>query len=259
MPAPQQPTPYARGFHAAVEGMKIAFRSPEVGKAYLKVAAVVFVLSVVISAASIWALWANMDPSPDQAMWLIVGIWALRIIGSLIALLIGPILAIFTVNIAFPMFNQGVFIAGLRAVDPDRAAALEAKPGMPLGPAIGIATWRLVKFVGLSLCFFAIGLIPVIGTIIGTVGQAWLTARTVAWELLDPYFDCLDIRYAEQGQFVARHQKAMLGFGLPISLMLAIPIVGPLLFGLAQAAGAIFVARELPIDPREQAVAPAQS
>jgi uncharacterized protein involved in cysteine biosynthesis len=92
----------------------------------------------------------------------------------------------------------------------------------------------------------------VVGTIIGTLAQAWLTSLTVAWELLDPYFDCLDIRHAEQRDFVGRHQKALLGFGLPISLMLAIPIAGPLLFGLAQAAGAIFVAREVPVDPREQ-------
>ena len=36
------------------------------------------------------------------------------------------------------------------------------------------------------------------------------------------------------------------------ALMLAIPIVGPLLFGLAQAAGAVLVAREIPVDPRER-------
>ena len=249
----EQPSPYVRGFRIAAEGMKTAFRSPEVGKAYIKVAAAVFLLSLVISGGSIWALWANTAASADAAMWLVVSMWALRIVGSLGALLIGPLLAIFTINIAFPMFNQGVFMAGLRAVDPKRAAALEAKPGMPLGPSVGIAIWRLIKFVLLSLCCLLIGLIPVVGTIIATVAQAWLTARTVAWELLDPYFDCLDIRHAEQRELVERHQKALLGFGLPISLMLAIPFVGPLLFGLAQAAGAMFVARELPIDPREQA------
>lgn len=252
MPEQHQPSPYVRGFHLAVEGMKLAFHSPEVRKAYLKVAIAVFLLTLVISSGSIWALWTITAPSASAATWIVVGMWALRIIGALAALLIGPLLAIFTINIAFPVFNQAVFMAGLRVVDPERAAALEAKPGMPLRAAMGIAVWRLIKFVVLSLCCFLIGLIPVVGTIIGTLAQAWLTARTVAWELLDPYFECLDIRYAEQRTFVERHQKAMLGFGLPISLMLAIPIAGPLLFGLAQVAGAIFVARELPVDPREQ-------
>lgn len=260
MPEPQhsQSSPYLRGFHAAREGMKTAFRSAELGKAYLRLAGMVFALTLVISGGSIWGLWASTDPSPDAATWMVVGMWVLRVIGSLVALLIGPLLAIFTVNIAFPMFNKAVFLAGLRVIDPERAAALEAKPGMPLGPSIGIAVWRLTKFLALSLCCLLIGLIPVVGTIIGTLGQAWLTARTIAWELLDPYFDCLDIRHAEQRELIDRHQKALLGFGLPISLMLAIPIVGPLLFGLAQVAGAMFVARELPIDPREhQQVDPA--
>lgn len=254
MPAPeqQQPSPYVRGFQLAVEGMKLAFRSREVGKAYLKVAAAVFLLTLVITSTSIWALWANTAPSADASTWLVVGMWLLAVVGSIVALLIGPLLAIFTINIAFPMFNRGVFLAGLRVVDPERAAALAAKPGMPIGPSIRIASWRLIKFLVLSLCCLIVGLIPVVGTIVGALAQAWLTSRTVAWELLDPYFDCLDIRHAEQRDFVGRHQKALLGFGLPISLMLAIPIAGPLLFGLAQAAGAIFVAREVPVDPREQ-------
>ncbi|PRP96110.1 EI24 domain-containing protein [Enhygromyxa salina] len=249
---PKQPRPFLRGFRLALEGMKLALHSSEIGTAYLKLAGAVFLLALVISSGSIWALWANTAPSPDASVWIAVGLWALRIVGSLVALLVGPLLAIFTVNIVFPMFNKGVFLAGLRTIDPERAAALGAKPGMPLGPSIGIAIWRLIKFVTLSLCCLLVGLIPVVGTIAGTVGQAWLTARTVAWELLDPYFDCLDIRHAEQQVFVRRHQDALLGFGLPISLMLAVPIVGPLLFGLAQVAGAMFVARELPVDPRER-------
>ena len=117
--------------------------------------------------------------------------------------------------------------------------------------SIAIPTWRLIKFLLLTLCLMIVGLIPVIGTIIATATQAWLTARAVAWELVDPYFECLDIRHAEQREFINKHQKLLIGFGLPISLMLAIPLVGPLLFGLAQAAGAVLVAREIPIDPRE--------
>ncbi|PRP90123.1 Etoposide-induced protein [Enhygromyxa salina] len=245
-------SPYVRGFRIAADGMKVAVGSADVRRAYLKVVAVIFVLSLAISSGSIWALWANTAPAVDAALWLVVTMWVVRVVGVVVALLIGPLLAIFTVNIAFPFFNEGVFMAGLRVLDPDRAAALAAKQGMPLGPAMGIATWRLIKFLGLSLCFLLIGLIPVVGTIAGTLGELWLAARTVSWELLDPYFGCLDIRHAEQREIVGRHQKALLGFGLPISLMLAIPIAGPLLFGFAQVAGAAFVAKELPVDPRER-------
>lgn len=137
--------------------------------------------------------------------------------GTVGSLLIGPLLAIFVVNIAFPVFNKEIFLTGLRAVDAHRASALVAKPGMPLRGAAGIPLWRLFKFLGLSLFLLLLGLVPVVGGVTAAFLQIWLTARTVAWEMLDPYFDCLDIRYAEQKQFVARLQKPLLGFGLPVS------------------------------------------
>ena len=248
-----QASPYTRGFRAAVDGMKLAFRNEEVGRAYLKISALIFALSVVLTSGTLWALWANTsaEAHEDPATWLVVGLWAARVIGSLLSLVIGPLLAIFIANIAFPLLNVGVFLAGLRAVDPARADALAAKEGMSLARSIAIPTWRMIKFLLLTLCLMLVGLIPVIGTIVATLAQAWLTARAVAWELIDPYFECLDIRHAEQRTFINEHQKLLIGFGLPISLMLAIPIVGPLLFGLAQAAGAVLLARELPVDPRE--------
>jgi CysZ protein len=249
----QAPSPYARGFRAAVDGMKLALHNEDVGRAYLRIAAVIFALTVVIDAAAIWTLFHFTIPPDDGALWLTVLMWTARVIGTVGCLLIGPLLAIFTVNIAFPVFNKEVFLAGMRVVDPERAAALAAKPGMPLGIAMGIPLWRLVKFVALSLGLLLLGLIPVVGSIAAAILQTWLTARTVAWEMMDPYFDCLDIRYAEQKQFIARMQKPLLGFGLPVSLLLAIPIVGPLTFGLSQVAAATFVAREFPVDPRELA------
>jgi CysZ protein len=244
-------SPYLRGFRIALDGMKLAFRSPEVGRAYLRVSLVIFSLGLLLASGSIWALWANTTPAPDAATWLVVVLWVARVIGTLAAFVLGPLLAIFIVNIGFPFFNQGVFMAGMRAVDPERAALLEGKPGMSLPRAIGLASWRFVKFVGLSLLLFVIGLVPVVGTVIASVGGVILAARAVAWELLDPYFETLDIRHAEQRELIRRHQKVLLGFGLPIALLFAIPIVGPLLFGLAQVAGAVFVSRELPVDPRE--------
>lgn len=251
MPEQVASSPYKRGFRAAVDGMKLALRSKDLGRAYLRVAAVVFVLTILIDSAAIWTLFHFTAVPGDAAWWLIALLWAARVIGTIGSLLIGPLLAIFTINIAFPVFNKEIFLAGLRIVDPARAEALAAKPGMPLGVAVGIPLWRLFKFLASSVCLLLLGLVPVVGSIAAAILQTWLTARTVAWEMMDPYFDCLDIRYAEQKHFVARMQKPLLGFGLPVSLMLAIPIIGPLTFGIAQVAAAMFVAREFPVDPRE--------
>jgi uncharacterized protein involved in cysteine biosynthesis len=252
MSNPLNQSPYSRGARAAVDGMKLALRSKDVGHAYLRAAAVIFALTVVIDVGTIWSLFHFTSPAADAQLWLVVVLWIARVIGTAGLLLIGPLLAIFTVNTLFPVFNKELFLAGLRDVDPARAAALAAKPGMPLAPAMGIALRRMIKFVLLSVALFVLGLIPVIG-IGAALLQLWLTARTVAWELMDPYFDCLDIRHAEQKTFIDRLQKPLLGFGFPIALLFAIPIAGPLCFGLAQAAAATFVAREFPINARETA------
>jgi len=238
--------------------MKLALRSKEVGRAYLRAAAVIFALTVVIDVGVIFGLFHFTTPADDAALWLLVVLWVARVIGTIAALLVGPLLAIFTVNIAFPFFNKGVFLAGLQLADPERAAALAAQPGMPFWPAVGIQVWRLIKFVVLSAGLFLLGLVPVVGSVVAAALQLWLTARTISWELMDPYFDCLDIRYAEQREFVDRLQKPLLGFGVPVALMMAIPLIGPLGFGIAQAAAGTFVAREFPIDPREPP-APAQA
>jgi CysZ protein len=251
MPEPVK-SPFVRGFHLAVDGMKLASRSPEVGRAYLRASLLIFALGLLLASGSIWALWANTVPAADAGTWMVVLMWTARVVGSLAAFVLGPLLAVFIVNIGFPFFNQQVFMAGMRVADPERAALLEGKQGMSLPRAIGLALWRFVKFLGLSVLLFLVGLVPVVGTVIAPVGSVLLAARTVSWELLDPYFEMLDIRHAEQRVLVGQHQKLLLGFGLPIALLLGIPIVGPLLFGLAQVAGAVLVARELPIDPRER-------
>lgn len=244
-------SPYLRGFHIALEGMKLAFHSPDVGRAYIRVSLVVFSLGLFLASLSILTLWNHTVPASDAEAWLVAVLWLTRVVGSLVSLVLGPLLAIYVVNIGFPFFNQGVFMAGMRAIDPKRAAGLEGKPGMSLGRAIGLALWRFIKFVGMGLVLLAIGLVPVIGTVIATVGGLLLASYAVAWELLDPYFEMLDISHAEQKQIIKRHRKVLLGFGMPIALLFGIPIVGPLLFGLAQVAGAVFVARELPVDRRE--------
>lgn len=244
-------SPYVRGFRIALDGMKLAFDSPEVVRAYIRVSLVIFSLGLLLAGISILALWTNTEPAPDADAWLIALLWVARVVGSLAALVVGPLVAIYVVNIGFPFFNHSVFMAGLRAADPKRAAGLEGKPGMPVGRAVGLALWRFVKFVGLGLVLFVIGLVPVVGTVIASVGGLALASYAVAWELLDPYFETLDIPHAEQSRLIKRHRQVLLGFGMPIALLFGIPIVGPLLFGLAQVAGAVLVARELPVDPRE--------
>lgn len=61
-------SPYSRGFGAAIDGMKLALRSEDVGRAYLRVATVIFLLTIAIDGAAIWMLFHFTVP-PGDAGW----------------------------------------------------------------------------------------------------------------------------------------------------------------------------------------------
>lgn len=242
---------FFRGSRAAYEGIRVAFADAGVRKAYLRVMLIMLALTLSIDVFGLWGLFAWVDPSGAEQEWMGVILWAVRILGGLLILVMGPLVAILTINVFFPFFNEPLFMAGLRAQDPERADRVAAGPGMAISAAAGIALLRLVRFVALTIMFVLIGLIPVVGGIVATIGEGWLLARTVSWELMDPYFDRLDLGWAEQKRFVDQYRDALLGFGLPLGLMLAIPLVGPLMFGWAQGAVGTFLLREIPPHPRE--------
>jgi uncharacterized protein involved in cysteine biosynthesis len=242
---------FIRGVRAALDGIQVAFRDRGVREAYLKVVLGLVALTLVIDALGLWGILTFIDPSTAESELMGLIRWLLRAVGIVLVLLIGPLVALLIMNIVFPMFSEPVFMAGLRAQDPDRAARVAQGPGMPLRIAAGLAAIRLARFIGWTLVFLLVGLVPFVGGILGAIGQAWLTARTAASELMDPYFDRLDLRWDEQQKFYARHRDALLGFGLPLGVMLAIPLLGPLLFGWAQGAAGTLLVREIPPHPRE--------
>ena len=73
----------------------------------------------------------------------------------------------------------------------------------------------------------------------------YLAARLLGWELLDPYFARRNMGLKEQRAFLKQHQQAVIGFAAPYAAAFSIPFIGPLLFGIAQAATAMLVEREL--------------
>ncbi|GEM_PF-956089 len=245
---------FSRGFRAAIDGLKTAFSNAEARAAYLRATAGLFVLAVVFTGAGIGALFTTTVPGSDAAVWVVIVLWIARVSGTLLALVIGPLVALFAVNIVFPSLNQDLFMAGLRAVDPGRAERITQGPGMSARASAWGATRRLFRFAWMSAGFLLLNLVPVVGSVAGIAGQGWLNARSLAWELMDPYFDCLDISYQGQLDFVERHRHALLGFGLPLSLMFAIPFLGPLLVGLGQGAVGTFIVREI-ADPTMPTVA----
>ncbi|MEM7152512.1 MAG: EI24 domain-containing protein [Myxococcota bacterium] len=234
-------TRFMAGLSASWGGLKAGTRSAGVRRTYLQMVLALFLVSAVLDVAGIWAVLHWTDISTDAAWYTSVGLWIARILGILIVLLAAPLLSLTVVNLVFPFLGERVFLASMRGVNPARAEQLAAAPGLPIMPSVWIQVRRLVTFVGMTLLVFLLSLLPVVGQVLAPVLQGYVSSRGLAWELLDPYFDKLGLRYAEQKAVVSQHGASMVGFGLPLTFVMAIPLAGPLFFGLAQAAAAQLV------------------
>lgn len=221
--------------------MRLSSRSAELRRTYLQLVLALLVGATVLDVAGIWAVLQLTPIGEDASWWEVTLLWVVRVLGIGVVLLAAPLVGLGLVNLLFPFLGERVFLAAMHVVSPARAEQLAAQPGLPLATALGIAALRLLWFVTLGVGTFVLSLVPVAGQVLGPVLQGYLGARGLAWELLDPYLDKLGLGFAEQRAFVAAHRPALVGFGLPLMFLMAIPLVGPLLFGLAQGAAAKLV------------------
>ncbi len=160
------------------------------------------------------------------------------IVGFVLAALIAPVLSMLVLGIVFPMFAEAIFLAALRPLDAARADKLQSQTGLSTSASIIVSLRALTRLILLTLVVFAIGFIPLVGPIAAPVLTLWITAQALSSELLDPYFSKSSMKYAARKQYAKAHRGGMLGFGVPLSFLLAIPLIGPLFFGLAQAGAA---------------------
>ena len=233
---------FSAGLQAAMRGLRIAGRSAEVRGTYARLVAAIFVLAAWLDVGGMWAVWHFTAVDPSSSWWMIAVLWTLRIAGVVIVLFVAPLVAFFIVNALFPVLAERVFFAALAEVAPARAQELQAMPGKPFVRGMADNLLRMGLFFATTLLAVVVSFVPAVGAVAGPPLSVYFTARAMGWELLDPYFDKLQLDFAAQRQFVARHRPALVGFGLPLGFMMAIPLVGPLFFGLAQAAAAVLVA-----------------
>lgn len=233
---------FSAGLDAAMRGLRIAGRSAAVRGTYARLVAAIFVLAAWLDVGGIWTVWHFTAADPASSWWMIVVLWTLRIAGVVIVLFIAPLVAFFLINALFPVLAERVFFAALGEIAPARAQELQALPGKSVMRGLADNLMRMGLFFATTLLALAVSLVPAVGAVAGPPLSIYFTARAMGWELLDPYFDKLQLDFAGQRRFVAEHRPALVGFGLPLGFVMAIPLVGPLFFGLAQAAAAVLVA-----------------
>lgn len=242
---PEVSSSVARGLQLAGRGLKLALSSPEVRKTYLRLALVLMLLALALSLGLGALVWWLVPVATDMSWMTWLGSWLLRLGGTALALIAAPMLALFVVNVVFPFLADAVFMAGVRVADPKLADRLEKPAELGLVTSVVGSIRRLVSFVGVTLALVAFSLIPLVGPVLGPILELWFAARTLSWELLDPYFERAGRDHAAQTRIVTARRATLVGYGLPWTFVMALPVVGPLLFGLAQAGIAALVVEDL--------------
>lgn len=114
--------------------------------------------------------------------------------------------------------------------------------GVALGVAHGLR--RLVASLAGLVVLFAIGLLPVVGTIAAAVLGGWLAASASAYDCYDAVLARRELAYADKLAYLARHRGRAMGLGAGVAGCLLIPGVNLVAVGIG-AAGATLAALEL--------------
>lgn len=243
-----------RGMSAAVQGAGKALGNRDVRRAYFKFTLILLVLTLVLTALFGYGVW-QMTQGESAGGYIathlgdFVAVLA-RVAGLAIVALVSPILAFLLVGLLIPVFSETLFLAGLRALDAPRAQALAERPGLSIAASLAKTLRLLLHLLFFTVVAFALGFVPVAGVVLGPAVQIWGTGKILGWELLDPFFDKQRMAFAAQKAYVHQHVAAVVGFGMVWSFVLALPLIGALFFGLAQAAAPLLLVRVLEPAPQ---------
>lgn len=107
--------------------------------------------------------------------------------------------------------------------------------------AIGIlhAARRLLAFVAGALVVFAIGLVPVVGTVIAAALGFWLAARAAAYDCYDAVLARRGLAYQAKLAVLARHRGRTLGLGAAVAGLLLVPLVNLVALGVGATAATL--------------------
>lgn len=133
-----------------------------------------------------------------------------------------------------------------RRVEAEYGPVKEDERGVMTGilHAAGDALRLLVTSIVLGVLLFAIGLIPIVGTVIAIVLGAFIGGWFLAVEVMSYPFNRRAVRYREYRKLLKKRRSTTYGFGVAIFLLFLIPL-GAVLVMPAAVAGGTLLAREV--------------
>jgi len=182
-----------------------------------------------------------------------------------------PIFTILAVRYVFSTTLDIVFFSPLTKINSDLSKRLKTIPYLSFNTRVKKFTHRTVKKLLIALAVMILSFVPILGPFVIPVAQFYATyqmlglpvsilyllvsllpfiraysvlilgtfyaADSLFRELLDPYLS-RTVYYPKTLKFKRGREVVFFGFSVPATICLAIPIVGPLLFPLFQAAAA---------------------
>jgi hypothetical protein len=174
---------------------------------------------------------------------LFLAAWAPGLIGQLLTMI--PLWSYNIVRKRRPMSNNQLFLDELEVLSPQRAQELsksmdtrdQVNPNWKEDLYHDLKTsWHFTKY---SLMFLSLSIIPVVGSFLTFLGQTYLVADRMGWNLLSVYtISSKKMSYRQQKHWMRARKWRIIGFTLPYVLLSSIPFIGPLTLGIAQAATA---------------------
>lgn len=183
-----------------------------------------------------------------------------------------PLIIVFVTQYLIPSFSDDVFFATLNTLSPVKSEIYQATPA----PGFW-ATWfrrirRFLRLLALSGAAYLLSLVPYVGWIILPLTQFYLvskifdyksaaiytiilhlfpTLRIYSWplaklligaralsiETLDPYLS----RFGYAKLRTGVEWPVLIGFSVPFVVLMSVPVVGPLCWGLVQASSAVLL------------------
>lgn len=224
------------GFNEAVLGGYYAIVNPRFREHYFN-----FMKSMALVLVSMYAIFAFLLLLYMPLVLFMVS-WAPGLIGQVFTVI--PLWAFVIARKRSPLFTNTLFMDELERLSPQRAKELEeCMKSEAMNKSWKDEIYHDLRtswhFTRASLLWMSFSIIPFVGSLISWLGQTWLTADRMGWNLLSVYtISSKKMSYRQQKHWMRARKWRILGFTLPYMFLASIPIIGPFFLGLAQAATA---------------------
>ncbi len=165
-----------------------------------------------------------------------------------VALLGGYLFASWALFVALTLLLGEPFYARIHAETERMLGGVPQPDELGLVTAVGDGLRLLRRGALLAVAVFAVGTVPVVGTVIAAVGGAGVTAWLLADELLARPLEARGLDAKARARLLRRSRRSVLGFGLAVMLCFWVPF-GAVVAMPAAVVGATRLARELLGEP----------